>query len=102
VWQPRLALLFQGCKHHVNFWWIARFSRRNRGRKVAQEGNTFVLYRDLGDGYRWRLRGPDGQTLAESAHGHEEKAHCEEEMRAAMADHPGAEVLDVTVASESG
>src|SRR4028119_2329767 len=45
------------------------------------EGNKFVLYRDIGDGYRWRLRGPDGETLAEAAHGHEEKAPCEEEMR---------------------
>jgi uncharacterized protein YegP (UPF0339 family) len=42
------------------------------------EGNKFVLYRDIGDGYRWRLRGPDGKTLAESAHGREEKAPCEE------------------------
>ena len=66
------------------------------------EGNKFVLYRDIGDGYRWRLRGPDGETLAEFAHGHEEKAPCEEEMRAAMAGHPGAEVLDATITGGSG
>ena len=65
------------------------------------EGNKFLLYRDIGDGYRWRLRGPDGETLAEAAHGHEEKAPCETEMRAAMADHPGAEVLDATATGGS-
>jgi uncharacterized protein YegP (UPF0339 family) len=61
------------------------------------EGNKFVLYRDVGDGYRWRLRSPTGETLAASPEGHQEKASCETEMRAAMADHPGAEVLDATV-----
>ena len=56
----------------------------------------FVLYRDREDGYRWRLRGPDGQTLVASARGHWEKASCEQERREAMADHPGAGVLDTT------
>lgn len=63
---------------------------------TEDRGNKFVLYRDLKDGYRWRLRAPDGQTLAASAQGHRQKASCEEEMRAAMADHPGAGVLDTT------
>lgn len=63
---------------------------------TEDRGNKFVLYRDLKDGYRWRLRAPDGQTLAASARGHRQKASCEEEMRAAMADHPGAGVLDTT------
>ena len=65
---------------------------------MSEEGNTFVLYEDLGDGYRWRLRSPTGETLAASPQGHREKASCEEEMRATMADHPGAKVLDATVA----
>jgi uncharacterized protein YegP (UPF0339 family) len=69
---------------------------------VSEEGNTFVLYEDLGDGYRWRLRSPTGETLAASPQGHREKASCEEEMRVAMADHPGAKVLDATVAGEPG
>ena len=63
---------------------------------MSEEGNKFVLYRDLKDGYRWRLRGPGGRTLAASPHGHREKASCEQEMREAMADHPGAGVLDTT------
>ena len=61
------------------------------------EGNKFVLYRDIGDGYRWRLRSPAGETLDASPEGHPEKASCEAEMRAAMADQPGARVLDATV-----
>jgi uncharacterized protein YegP (UPF0339 family) len=50
---------------------------------VTEGGNKFVLYRDLEDGYRWRLRGPDGETLAVSEHGYREKTPCEEAMRAA-------------------
>ena len=46
---------------------------------TEDRGNKFVLYRDLKDGYRWRLRAPDGQTLAASARGHRQKASCEEE-----------------------
>lgn len=69
---------------------------------MTEEGNTFVLYRDLGDGYSWRLRGPDGGTLAASARGHREKASCKAELRAYMADHPGAELLDATVPGGSG
>jgi uncharacterized protein YegP (UPF0339 family) len=64
---------------------------------VTEEENTFVLYRDIGDGYRWRLRAPNGETLAASPEGHREKAASEADMRAAMADHPGAQVLDATV-----
>ena len=63
---------------------------------TEDRGDKFVLYRDLKDGYRWRLRGPDGQTLAASPGGHREKASCEQEMREAMTDHPGAGVLDTT------
>ena len=58
--------------------------------------SKFVLYRDLEDGYRWRLRSAAGETLAASEHGYREKASCEAEMLAARADHPGAEVLDAT------
>ena len=31
---------------------------------MIEEGNKFVLYRDFGDGYRWRLRSPTGETWA--------------------------------------
>jgi hypothetical protein len=38
---------------------------RGGSRRVSEE-SKFVLYRDLEDGYRWRLRSPDGESLAES------------------------------------
>jgi uncharacterized protein YegP (UPF0339 family) len=67
----------------------------------VSEKSKFVLYRDLKDGYRWRLRSPDGDTLAESPSGHQEKSTCEAELRTAIADHhPGAEVLDATAARD--
>jgi uncharacterized protein YegP (UPF0339 family) len=60
--------------------------------------SKFVLYRELGDGYRWRLRSATGETLAASAAGHREKSACETELRTFMADHHQiAEVLDATV-----
>jgi uncharacterized protein YegP (UPF0339 family) len=66
---------------------------------VRHEQSKFVLYRDLGDGYRWRLRSATGETLAVSAADHREKSACEAEMRAFMADHHlDVEVLDATVA----
>ena len=61
---------------------------------MTRASKTFVLYRDLNDGYRWRLRSPTGETLAESPSGHREKAACQAELRAFMADHQGAEILD--------
>jgi uncharacterized protein YegP (UPF0339 family) len=64
--------------------------------------NKFVLYRDLEDGYRWRLRSPTGETLAASPSGHRDKVACEAEMRAFMAEHPDAEVLDPTAKAASG
>ena len=64
---------------------------------MSEEANTFVLYRDIGDGYRWRLRSPAGETLDASPEGHPDKASCEADMRAAMAGHPGARVVDATV-----
>ena len=69
---------------------------------MTAKESKFVLYRELGDGYRWRLRSPTGQTLAASASGHREKGACEAELRACMADHPGAEVLDLTTTRTAG
>ena len=68
---------------------------------MAKE-SKFVLYRELGDGYRWRLRPPTGETLAASPSGHREKSACEAELRAFMAAHPGAEVLDLTAKGAAG
>jgi hypothetical protein len=64
---------------------------------VSHEQSKVVLYRDLGDGYRWRLRSATGETLAASAAGHGEKSACEADLRAFMAEHQlDVEVLDAT------
>ncbi len=60
------------------------------------EAGKFVLYRDVEDSYRWRLRSPTGETLAASPSGHPEKSDCEDEVRAAMAARPGAGLRDAT------
>jgi uncharacterized protein YegP (UPF0339 family) len=62
-----------------------------------EAGSKLVLYQDLGDGYRWRLRSATGVTLAASEAGHGEKSACEADLRAFMADHHlDVKVLDAT------
>jgi uncharacterized protein YegP (UPF0339 family) len=64
---------------------------------VRHEQSRCVLYREVGDGYRWRLRSDSGETLAVSAAGHREKSACEADLRAFMTDHlPDVGVLDAT------
>ena len=66
---------------------------------MRHEQSKFVLYRELEDGYRWRLRSATGETLAVSAAGHREKSDCEADLRTFMADHHlDVEVLDATAA----
>jgi uncharacterized protein YegP (UPF0339 family) len=69
---------------------------------VAESKPKFIVYRDLEDGYRWRLRSPTGETLATSTSGHREKGACAAELGAFMADYPGAEVLDLTATRSAG
>ncbi len=69
---------------------------------MTAKESKFILYRELGGGYRWRLRSPTGQTLAASPSGHREKGTCEAELRAFMVDHPGAEILDLTTTGTAG
>jgi uncharacterized protein YegP (UPF0339 family) len=68
---------------------------------VSVQGEKFVVFRDLEDGYRWGLRAPTGETLATSSRGHKEKSSCYDELRSAMAgglaEHRRADILDVSV-----
>ncbi len=58
----------------------------------------FVIFRDLKDGYRWRLSSASGQTLERSERGHRHKGECEQEVYLLKDNrYPGAEVSDVTV-----
>jgi uncharacterized protein YegP (UPF0339 family) len=64
---------------------------------VSHEHSKFVLYRELGDGYRWRLRSATGKPLAASGTGQPNKSACEADLRSFMADHHlDVEVLDAT------
>ena len=64
---------------------------------MSKIGEKFVVFRDIRDGYRWRLRAAGGETLAASSRGHREKSSCYDEMRSTMTEHPGAGILDATV-----
>jgi uncharacterized protein YegP (UPF0339 family) len=65
---------------------------------VSKAEGKFVIYRQLEDGYRWRLRSPTGETLAASEAGHPSKSTCQAEIDTFMADHRlVAEVLDATI-----
>jgi uncharacterized protein YegP (UPF0339 family) len=58
----------------------------------------FVIFRDLEDGYKWRLRSAAGETIAISQWGHPHKDACEQEVQRLRDDkYPGADVLDLTV-----
>ena len=68
----------------------------------TERTSKFVLYRGLDDGYRWRLCGPHGETLAASSRAHRDKASCEAEMHALKGEDPDAEVLDATARAVAG
>ena len=64
---------------------------------MREAEGKFVLYRELEDGYRWRLRSATGQTLAASEVAHPIKSACEADLRPFMTDHhPDVGVLDTT------
>jgi uncharacterized protein YegP (UPF0339 family) len=58
----------------------------------------FVIFRDLKDGYRWRLRCASGQTLERSERGHRHKGECAQEVfRRKDHRYPNAKVLDAAI-----
>jgi uncharacterized protein YegP (UPF0339 family) len=66
-----------------------------RSRMSTSSDLKFVIFRDLKDGYRWRLSSPSGQTLERSERGHLHKGECAQEVYR-LKDHryPYAKVLD--------
>jgi uncharacterized protein YegP (UPF0339 family) len=44
--------------------------------------SKFVIYRELEDGYRWRLRSNTGETLAASETSYPTKSACEADLLA--------------------
>jgi hypothetical protein len=64
---------------------------------VRHEQSKVVLYRELGDGNKWKLRSATGETLAASGAEQPNKSACEADLRSFMADHHlDVEVLDST------
>ena len=58
----------------------------------------FVIYREVENGYRWRLRSAGGETVERSERAHRHKGECEQEVHRLRDDrYPGAAVQDLTV-----
>jgi uncharacterized protein YegP (UPF0339 family) len=58
----------------------------------------FVIFRDMKDGYRWRLSSASGQTLEYSERGHDHKGECEQDVYRLRDDrYPYARVRDATI-----
>ena len=58
----------------------------------------FVIFRDVKDGYRWRLSSPSGETLEYSERGHSHKSECEHDVYRLKGDrYPYAKVLDAAI-----
>jgi uncharacterized protein YegP (UPF0339 family) len=68
-----------------------------RSRMTARD-LKFVIFRDLKDGYRWRLSSASGQTLERSEGGHDHKGECAQEVfRLKDNRYPNAKVLDAAI-----
>jgi uncharacterized protein YegP (UPF0339 family) len=58
----------------------------------------FVVFRDVMDGYRWRLRSGMGETVETSEGGHPHKDACVQEVQSLIdARYPRARVRDATI-----
>jgi uncharacterized protein YegP (UPF0339 family) len=61
----------------------------------ASSDLKFVMFRDVNDGYRWRLRSASGQTLERSERRHFHKGECAQEVLHLKDDrYPYAKVRD--------
>jgi uncharacterized protein YegP (UPF0339 family) len=58
----------------------------------------FVIFRDVNDGYRWRLSSASGETLEYSERGHDRKGECEEDVYRLKGErYPHAKVRDASI-----
>jgi uncharacterized protein YegP (UPF0339 family) len=65
---------------------------------VPASDHKFVIFRDMKDGYRWRLRSASGQTVERSERGHDHKGECVQEVFRFKGDrYPNAKVLDAAI-----
>jgi uncharacterized protein YegP (UPF0339 family) len=65
---------------------------------VSASNLKFVIFRDLKDGYRWRLSSATGETLERSERGHDHKGECAQEVFRLKDDrYLRAKVLDTAI-----
>ena len=58
----------------------------------------FVIFRDVQDGYRWRLSSPSGETVELSERAHSHKDECVQEVHRLIGDrYPLAKVRDAAI-----
>ena len=76
-------------------------AERSSGRsRMSASDHKFIIFRDLKDGYRWRLSSPSGQTLERSERGHLHKGECTQEVFRRKDDrYPNAKVLEAVMNS---
>jgi uncharacterized protein YegP (UPF0339 family) len=72
---------------------------RSPGRGWMSASNLkFVVFRDMKDGYRWRLSSASGRTVERSERGHLHKGECAQEVFGLKDDrYPNAKVLDAAI-----
>jgi hypothetical protein len=69
---------------------------------MSASDHKLVIFRDLKDGYGWRLSSARGETL-EIPRGHYDKGVCEQEVHRLREDrYPGVKVRDVSVRGDWG
>jgi uncharacterized protein YegP (UPF0339 family) len=69
-----------------------------RGWMSASSDLKFVIFRDLKDGYRWRLSSPTGETVELSERAHLHKGECEQEVYGLKGDrYPYAKARDAAI-----
>ena len=64
----------------------------------ASSDLKFIIFREVKDGYRWRLSSPTGQTVERSERAHLHKDECEQEVYRLKGDRfPHAKVRDAAI-----
>lgn len=73
-----------------------------KGAQGLEQTPRFVVFRDFGGRYWWRLRSGEGTTIATSASGHATRLGCAREMGRWKREYPEAPVRDATERGSGG
>lgn len=69
---------------------------------VAAETGRFEVYVDTAGEYRWRLRRPDGQIVADSGEGYRKRQECEADLRWVRGNAATANVIALDAPGSAG